>query len=232
MGLCIALHIIPFPQTYLEFNHYSFNVTHSPPLFTLDLSIILQSVAETGSFLAVIMLLMFPVFIFGFIFLIKRRTSGDITLLILSSTLIVDFILLVRLKPGYYAIYVAPILQIVAANYLLHIQDTPWSGHWADYLGRIAWGLVFVSIGLNLFMLRQNSYTSYAANQNGINSLAETGVSSWDRKFIGLGLPPTNTCIWSRSQIPPLSPPGNVGECPQARSPFNLHRRQPPARLR
>ena len=175
MGLYIALHIIPFRQTYLEFNQYSFNVTHSPPLFTLNLSIILQSVAEMGSFLAVIMLLMFPVFIFGFIFLIKRRTSGDITLLILSSTLIADFILLVRLKPGYYAIYIAPILLIVAANYLLHIQDTPWSGHWADYLGRIAWGLVFVSFGLNLFMLRQNSYTSYAANQNRINSLAEIG---------------------------------------------------------
>jgi 4-amino-4-deoxy-L-arabinose transferase-like glycosyltransferase len=174
-GVYAALHVLPYPQTFLEFNRYSFNATHTPPLFTLDISILLASLAETATFLAVALLLLLPVVVLGVFWLISRRSPADRTLLVLAGALLGSYALLVQLKAGYYAIFLAPVLLLTAAHYLLHALETPWSGRWTDYLGRLAWGLTLAAIAMNLWTLRQDNYPRYLANQSQVDALVNAG---------------------------------------------------------
>lgn len=174
-GLYAAMHILPYPRGYLEFNRYAFNATHAPPLLSGDLRLWLESLMETGSFLGTALLLMSPVVILGVIRLVRRRSAQDETLLLLAAALLGSYILLVRLKPGYYAIFLTPLMLVIAANYLLQMLRTPWQGRIGDYLGRLAWGLALLSLAMNLSVLRQDAYASYLANQARINAQVRPG---------------------------------------------------------
>lgn len=170
LGVYAAMHILPYPGNFFEFNQYAFHATHAPPLFTLDVSILAESVVETFAFQAAALSLLTPVVALGVVELARRRDAPDKTLLLLSGSLLGSYALLVRLKAGYYAIFLAPMLLIIAARYLLEGLAAPWRGRWRDYLSRLAWGLTLVSLGMNLLMLGENSYAEYLASQKQIQA--------------------------------------------------------------
>lgn len=175
LGVYAAMHILPYPRNFLKFNQYAFNATHAPPLFTLDVSVIGQSLLETVVFQGVALTLLAPAAVLGFFQMARRRDATDKILLLLSGSLSVGFALLVRLKAGYYAINLAPLLLLIAARYLLDSLEAPWSGRLTDYLSRLTWGLALVGLALNLSTLRENAYAEYLRNQAQINSQVREG---------------------------------------------------------
>jgi len=102
----VAIHILPFPQTYFALIQLQFVSTHTPPLLTFSLAVFLEGFVSTGRLLFEVYpveLVLFPVTV---IYSLIRRSKTDRILLPLVFTLLVSFALLVRNKLYYYAVLV------------------------------------------------------------------------------------------------------------------------------
>jgi hypothetical protein len=184
-----ALHVLPYPQTYISLNRLAFGPTHIPPLLTLDLSIIIRAISDAAHLLFQMYPLLIPVIVYAIVVLVRKRSESARTLLVLCGVLVVSSALLIRNKGHYYAILFTPSIDLVVAALVLEVGQQPWKGLLGDYLRRgLVWAVCIVTIILNLSLLRYNFGEVYRVVQNRVNQVVQPGDSIMAPQIYWFGL--------------------------------------------
>lgn len=169
----IERHLLRFPGTFAAISALFFLDTHTPPVLTFHLPVILQGFLETGLLLFNHYLVLIPAVLWaaGASLWPKQPVDGRgaagllttrRTLLIVILALLAGLALLVRNKFRHYAILVTPAIDLLLAGYLLDFARRPWQGEVRDYANRVAWGLLAVAVALNFSVLYPNPQAPYA----------------------------------------------------------------------
>ncbi len=168
-GFYVLLHMARFPQTYFALNQLAFSLTHTPPLFTLNVSVLGRAFIETAVILFAIYLLALPVLIAALVTLAKEKSPEGNRLLLLGVLLVSGFVFWIRNKEMYYRILFSPALDIILAVYLVQSFNRSWIGRIQDYLSRASLILVAIYVAMNLNILRNDYFQVYQNAQNQIN---------------------------------------------------------------
>jgi 4-amino-4-deoxy-L-arabinose transferase-like glycosyltransferase len=170
----VIFHIMPYPQNYFTLAQKAFTMTHTPPLLSLDSSVILQAIFEMVLSLVSIYLVLIPVVIWAINVLIKRDSAADRVLLTLAATLVVGVILLIRNKIFYYNILFTPAIELIIAMFFVQFVQRPWRGNIKDFAIQVmVWGSLASFIALNIFPLHTNFQIDYQNTQNRITQLLQ-----------------------------------------------------------
>ena len=184
-----ALHILPYPQTYLTLSRLAFAATRTPPLVTLDLRVMLQALIDSGWMLFGVYQPLLVIILWAIVVLLQRHSTSDQRLLVLIAALVLAHTLLIRNKFLYYAILVTPMLDVLVAAFLLEFIRWPWRGRLGDYLSRIlVWGLTIGSIALTWSVLRTDFWRTYQVTQSRINQAIRPGDSIMGSQVYWFGL--------------------------------------------
>jgi hypothetical protein len=172
-GFYALLHIARFPKTYFALNHLAFSLTHTPPLFTFDASVLGRAFVETAVILFAIYLVALPVLIAALVALAKVKSPEDKRFILLTMLLAVGFIFWIRNKEMYYRIHFSPAFDIVLSVFLLQEFSREWTGRIQDYFSRASLILVAIYFAMNLNTLRNNYYLEYKTAQDQINRVVQ-----------------------------------------------------------
>ena len=189
LGLFVALHILPNPQTFIHLNQIFYSATHVPPIATLDIGIILRALLEMGKMLLVVYKFTAFVAICGIFVLISHHSREETILVTLSTCLIVGFWLVIRNKFVNYMILFTPALDLLAAItvlYALRYAAMPSLTN-KTYLGVIA-GMCFGSLIMNTQLLFTDTYPDYLATQARINRSIRPGDTILGSQLYWFGL--------------------------------------------
>jgi hypothetical protein len=118
LSVYAALHVVRYPGTYLALNKLIFAPTHTPPILTFDLLVILQSLGDTGRLLWDSYWVLPPLILWALVALARRGSDEDHVLLVLCAVLVFGAALLIRNRPTYYAILISPSVDLVMAAFL------------------------------------------------------------------------------------------------------------------
>lgn len=124
----VAMHILPYPESYALLNNLYFGPSHVPPLVTLDPAIILTSLVETLEAIAGFSLLQLPLIIAAVAWMLRYPTPERRRWLIMTGSLLVAFALLLRNHFSYYNIYVSPFFDIAVAMLVTWLWRQPLPG--------------------------------------------------------------------------------------------------------
>ncbi|MBN1810215.1 MAG: glycosyltransferase family 39 protein [Anaerolineae bacterium] len=172
----VAIHILPYPETYFALNRLAFGSLHTPPLLTFDLRIIAQSVVGVGRMLAAVYQLLIPLVLWAIVALVRRRSETGKTLLVLNAVQILVGILMFRVSFYYHAILLTPAIDLMVAVLVLDVIRQPWRGSIFDYLRRaLVLGCCIGFILLNLSPLRVNQKQAFQATQERVNQSIQPG---------------------------------------------------------
>lgn len=123
----LALHVLPDPESFFAFQRLAFSATHTPPLATLDLTVMLQGLADQYHSLGRLYLIPLPILAVTAALSLWRRTPRDKLLLALSASTLLAGALLVRNKAWYYRLLFSPALDLIIAFGLARLF--PGTGH-------------------------------------------------------------------------------------------------------
>jgi 4-amino-4-deoxy-L-arabinose transferase-like glycosyltransferase len=173
-----AIHILPYPQTYVALSRLAFGPTHVPPLLTLEPRVLVQAFYDMGLLLLRAYQPLIPIIVWAVVVLVRRRSDADKTLLVLALVLVIGATLLIRNKFLYYAILFSPAIDVAVAVLLLRSFQQRWQRRLRDYLSRVlVWGLSVGSIALNLSVLPTDYGEAYQSVQSRINEVIHPGDS-------------------------------------------------------
>jgi 4-amino-4-deoxy-L-arabinose transferase-like glycosyltransferase len=205
-----ALHVLPYPQTYLTVNQLAFGSTRTPPLLTFAPRVILQSLGDIAWMLFAVYQPMLVVISWGIMALLRRHSRAGQTLLVLSAVLVLAHALAVRTKFLYYAILVTPALDIVAATFLLEFVRRPWRGRLWDYVSRVVvWGMAIGGVVLTWSVLRIDFGQAYRMVQSRINQVVQPGDSIMSSQVYWFGLQDHTYYSWELLPAYQLYLPGS-----------------------
>lgn len=171
-----AIHILPYPETYMALSQLAFGPTHTPPLLALDLRVLTQAFQDMGWSLLAAYQPLIPIIIWAYVFLLQRRTAADKTLLVLGSIGVLGGTLLFRNKFLYYLILFSPLLDLMVGALLLDSFRQRWRRWFAGLLSRVLiWGLCAGSVALNLSALQTHYGENYEVVQSRINQVVQPG---------------------------------------------------------
>jgi hypothetical protein len=211
LGIYLALHVLPYPQTYFGLYNLLFGLDHKPPFLTPSLGGIEEVLVTTGNLVlvasassSVLALAAIPV-------LVHRRSVSAKRLLVSSVTLMAGAALLIPNKTGHYAILVAPAVLWLVAAFLLEFVKQPWRGRWGDYASRVLiWGLVAGSIALSLASLPEDWYSVYRRVQSSIDQTVRPGDKIMASQTYWLGLYDHTYYSWELLFLYPRVFPGKT----------------------
>jgi 4-amino-4-deoxy-L-arabinose transferase-like glycosyltransferase len=144
----VAMHILPYPQTYFALAALG-GASHTPPGLTLDPSLWQWSLIHTFDFLD---LLLLPVIVPAMIFLIRRQSRSDIRVLALFGISVVSMAAIIQTKAPFYAILIAPTLPLMMAPYLEKITEKVGKiTEWTFWRNLIVIGIIVVVGCINLY---------------------------------------------------------------------------------
>jgi 4-amino-4-deoxy-L-arabinose transferase-like glycosyltransferase len=183
-----ALHILPYPQTYLMLNRLAFGPTHTPPL--LEPRHVFSSTVDMGRLLFLLYPLLVPLIIWAIVVLLREHSKSAKTLVVLSGVLVGAGVLLMRNKAPYYAILFTPAIDLVIAALVLEVGQRPWQGRLGDYVRRgLAWGICFGTAVLNLVLLLRYDFGEvYRTVQSRVNQSIQPGESIMASQTYWFGL--------------------------------------------
>jgi len=210
-----ALHIVPYPETYSALNRLNFTQTHTPPILTLNPGIIIQAFVDVGDYVAWYYHLLVPIIIWACLFLVRRRSESDKTLLVLSGVLIGAAALLIRNKWPYYAILYTPVLSLMVAALMLHALQPGWHRQLRSYARPVLiWGICATAILLNLYALRLrgDGWQLYQAAQEAVNETIEPGDTIMAAQTYWLGLYDHVYYSWEKLPLYQRYAPGSTLE--------------------
>ncbi len=121
--LYLAIHVLPYPQTYWTLTRVIYGPWRIPPLLATGFTGWLDSLVEVLMLLGTASALRAAVTAAGLVALARRRAAGDRKALFLLAALILSFAALVRHKLPYFAIELTPAADILLAAFvgkLLH----------------------------------------------------------------------------------------------------------------
>ncbi len=152
-GLCggllfyAAMHVLPYPQTFLSLTSLAYSSTHTPPVLVPDPSVWLQSAVDSAWFLLRYNVARAPLVVWGFLALARRGSMSDRKLLMLFSSLFLALVLMIRNKIGYYAILTTPASDLLVAALLAEMTRERWHSSLGSLLRTgVALGMAVASI--------------------------------------------------------------------------------------
>jgi len=194
VGLGLAfyavLHVLPYPQTYFSLARLVFGPTHTPPLFTLQPSVIIQGIRDMGTLLGHFHRPLIPLIIWAIFMLLRERSQANKRLLVLGGSLVLGGVLLIRNKFYCYMIQISPVIELIVAALACRVSRLPWRGLPMDYVRRaLVWGLCATAIGFNLFLLvKFNLMQDYQAVQRRVNQIVQPDDSIMSSQVYWFGL--------------------------------------------
>src|SRR4051794_11626844 len=139
----VAIHILPYPQTYFELYRIGNGSGRTPPL--LDLGG--QALSSFVDFASDLLSWQLLPFVAALALLLFRRSASDVKLLVLLSTLTVGFAALIRNKEPHYGILIYPAISLVIAVLLLSLFDGARRASPLDFARPlVAWAILAISI--------------------------------------------------------------------------------------
>ncbi len=185
----LILHVLPYPQTYIEVNSLLFGQTQQPPILTFDFGKIIKSFGDTaGLLLAGTGSLVFLAFI-GIIYNARTKGKGKLALLLVSITLFIAGALVIPNKFAHYAILLAPAVTWLAGDVLVNLLSRPWRRSFKQYVETIfVWGCVAGMLALSLSQVVDNRYQEYLEVQAKINAVVQPGDIILGSQIYWLGL--------------------------------------------
>ena len=170
LGIYISIHILPAPQLYFLRMGLS-SATHGPPITTLNLKVIINSIKELAYLLLNAINLLLPVLFFSTIKLLQEKTLNSKRLLVLLLSFLISSTLLFRNKFLYYAILFSPAIHLVIAYYALLMFDLFRKRRGVlDFIYQIfiLSSIILAMISTSM-MFRENQYKNYLMVQSKIN---------------------------------------------------------------
>ena len=194
-----ALHIFPYPNTFMALNQLAFSSTLIPPLFTLDIVVILQGFRDLLTMLYAVYQPALLLAIWAAFQLSRHAVSKYNGLLIITGTLLLTHAFFIRTKFLYYAILITPLIDIVLAAYILQFIQQPWKGRIRGYiLHTFTWGLLIGSIALNLSVLKTDYGKIYSETQVKIDAYIQPEDTIMASQVYWLGLPENPYYSWEQ----------------------------------
>lgn len=129
LALYAALHVLPYPQTYLTINALvatASGAVRTPPLLTPDPDVWLQSVLDMAVQFRTLWNLRVPLVLAGLVLLWRSRSPSDRRLLNLCAVLLLAYLALIRNKNPWYAILAAPAGDLLMAVALARLSRAKW----------------------------------------------------------------------------------------------------------
>lgn len=190
-----AVHILPDPQIYFSLTRIQIQTGYAPPL--TDPALWLDGLISTGRLVFAACTTSIIFVLISLPFLLRRKTNGTIRLLLINFVLLAGFILIIRNKTGFYAIFLAPGLFWMAGAYLEEFLQEKWQGRLRDYLLRVLVGSSILGMAaLSLTPLTQNTYALYQSAQPKVNQVVEPGDKIMGSQIWWLGLPDHKYFSW------------------------------------
>lgn len=189
LAFYLALHVLPYPQTYLALTRLAFGPTHTPPLLTFDPLVIGRALTDIWLPLVAVYLLLIPLVLWAAAVLTRERSTTGRTLVVLSAVLVAACSLFVRNKAYYYLILITPAIDMMAAALVLDVSQQPWTRRFGDYARRaIVWGLLLGSLALNVTLVQENMVADYEAAQEQLNAIIQAGEAIMGPQTYWFGL--------------------------------------------
>jgi uncharacterized membrane protein HdeD (DUF308 family) len=189
LALYLAIHVLPYPETYSALTRLIYGPTHTPPIATGDLSVILQGVVDEIGLIFFAYLFGLVAILIGIVRLSFLRSKPSRYLLVLGLGMIISHALLVRNKFFYYAILMTPAIDLLVAGFLVEEIRAARARHWGRRLGL---GLSLLGLGVSLVLyllpLRTDQYQVYLGVQSRINAAVQPGDSIMGSQTYWFGL--------------------------------------------
>jgi len=83
-----AIHILPYPQTYVQVNQLAFSATHIPPLLTWSLPVILEAIVDMGILLVAIYPVLIILLVLSIVTLVRSGDRPNQHLLVLGLAML------------------------------------------------------------------------------------------------------------------------------------------------
>ncbi|HYF66252.1 MAG TPA: glycosyltransferase family 39 protein [Herpetosiphonaceae bacterium] len=115
LAFYVAMHILPYPESYALLNKLYFGPSHVPPLVTLDPAVMLRSLIDTLDSILRFSLLQLPLLIGAAVWMLRYPTPERRRWLLMTGTLLLAFALLLHSHFDFYNIYVSPAFDIGVA---------------------------------------------------------------------------------------------------------------------
>ncbi len=208
--LYLVLHVLPYPDTYLQANLLLFGKTQQPPLLTWNMLEILNNFGYTGRLLLGSVGSLVVLGILAVPGLIKNKGKGGRHILFLNLSLLISTALIIPNKSGWYAILLAPPIVWLAAAGLIYFLSQPWQRRLSHYVYTIA--VLAAAAGmvvLSLSLLGNNSYQDYQEMQAKVDAVVKPGDTVIGSQIYWLGLHDHPYYSWETLFIYPRFFPGS-----------------------
>jgi len=192
-----ALHILRYPDTYFTFQRLFFSATHTPPILTFDLGVMLEAFRN----MAISMFLeVYPLSLLVMLAVVAlwRRPSLENRWLIAAVlSLTLGYTLWVRNRMPYYPIILTPIFDIVAVGVVLDEFSRPWRRRVSFYARRVlVLGLSLASLIRPFTAVLYPYYQDYENVQQQIKAVIVPGESIIGPQTFWFGLYEHNYHSW------------------------------------
>jgi len=127
----LALHIIPYPQSYFALLGLGQGSTRAPALLSLDPGFWVASLAATLNLLG---WLWVPLIAVAYAVLLKRGSVADKRTLVLFTMLIVAYLVVIRSHRIFYAIILVPAAALLLAAFVDKLLSDGWRGSLPRYV--------------------------------------------------------------------------------------------------
>jgi hypothetical protein len=151
-----ALHILQYPMTYLRISQLCYAPTHTPPILTLDPSVILQAFLDLFDSLLFTYLVASPLIVWAVVIPVKRHSINAKMFLLVAASLILAYVLWVRNQLVYYAILFTPVIDLLLASLLLQVLRKPDNSSRVNIQGILVLSIITAHVIFNLYPLRQD----------------------------------------------------------------------------
>jgi len=174
--LYLLLHVVPYPATYAALTGLVYGPTHTPPIASWDLSILLTGLVDELGLLFFVYLFGLLAVLIAIVRLYFNRGKATRALLVLALAMILSHALLVRNKFFYYAILATPSIDLLLAAFLIEETRAVRGGLRRRWIGlAMACLALGASVGLYVLPLRTDQYRVYLQAQSRINATIRPG---------------------------------------------------------
>lgn len=172
----LSLHFFPNPNTFLFLSRTLFSDSHISPIFSGSISIIVESITQTGNLLFLTLSSSIFIIVPAVIVMLKRKEKDDYLLLAINITMVLSMVCFIPHKTALYAIYIAPIFLLLVSAFFLYSFRLSWRRRLLYYLNRIiVLGSLIGMFVISGSMLIKNRWIDYQNDLAKIENVIKPG---------------------------------------------------------
>jgi hypothetical protein len=143
-------------MTYIRISQLCYAPTHTPPILTLNPSVILQAFLDSPAALLSTYLVASPLIVWAVVILVKRDSINAKMFLLVAASLMLAYVLWVRNQLVYYAILFTPMIDLLLASLLLQVLRKLDNSSRVNIRGILVLSILTVYVIFNLYPLRED----------------------------------------------------------------------------